>query len=345
MERFLPTPMATSRNLRRILAWLLALAVLITATPVDAATKRKKKAPTKAKETSTARANIDEDAAENGRPQGSMPGEFRQLQPGELPLSALGAIVLDGLTGQTLYEKNPDLPLYPASTTKIITALLVIEAGDLDREVIITEEDSKVGESSLQIKPGDHYTRRQMLYGLMLKSANDVAHALGRDNAGTEAAFALKMTRRAQELGAMNTSFRNPHGLHHVEHFTTARDLAMIARYAMNQPLFRTIVSTTKYQWVRYVGPDKPPGTAPEVWNLSNHNKLLTKFEGCTGVKTGYTNPAQHTLVTAAMRSPREVIAVVMKDGKLQKWEDSMLLLTHGLDHPPKTDDGVAASN
>jgi serine-type D-Ala-D-Ala carboxypeptidase (penicillin-binding protein 5/6) len=338
MERFSINPMAANRSLRPFVAWLLLLASA--AMPADAATKRKK-STTKA----TPRPSTEDVAAENGKGQGSMPKAFRQLEPGQLPLTAEGAIVLDGLTGRSLYEKNPDLPLYPASTTKIMTALLVIEAGNLDREVIITEEDSKVGESSLQVKPGDHYTRRQMLYGLMLKSANDVAHALGRDNAGTAEAFALKMTRRAQELGALNTSFRNAHGLHHVEHFTTARDLAIIARYAMNQPFFRTVVSTTKYQWVRYVGPEQPPGTAAEIWNLSNHNKLLTRFEGCTGVKTGYTNPAQHTLVTAARRSPREVIAVVMKDGKLQKWEDSMLLLTHGLDHPPKIEGEMAASN
>jgi D-alanyl-D-alanine carboxypeptidase (penicillin-binding protein 5/6) len=337
--------MAVKAPLRPILACLLVPVLLASAMPADAATKRKKRPAAKAKTTATPRPSAEDIATENGRGQGSMPKEFRQIEPGELPLSAMGAIVLDGLTGQALYEKNPDLPLYPASTTKIMTALLVIEAGNLDQEVIITEEDSKVGESSLQIKPGDHYTRRQMLYGLMLKSANDVAHALGRDNAGTAEAFAAKMTRRAQELGAFNTSFRNAHGLHHVEHFTTARDLAIIARYAMNQPFFRTVVSTTKYQWVRCVNPEQPPGAAPEIWNLSNHNKLLSRFDGCTGVKTGYTNPAQHTLVTAAKRSPREVIAVVMKDGKLQKWEDSMLLLTHGLDHPPKTDEGVAASN
>jgi D-alanyl-D-alanine carboxypeptidase (penicillin-binding protein 5/6) len=337
--------MADKRPLRLLLSWLLVPALLASAEPAEAAAKRKKKAPSTAAATSTQHPSEEETATENGKAQGSMPKVFRQLQPGELPLSAEGAIVLDELTGRALYEKNPDVPLYPASTTKIMTALLVIEAGNLDREVVVTEEDSKVGESSLQIKPGDHYTRRQMLFGLMLKSANDVAHALGRDNAGSAEAFALKMTRRAQELGAINTSFRNPHGLHHVEHFTTARDLAIIARYAMNQPFFRAVVSTTKYQWVRYVSPEQPPGTAAEIWNLSNHNRLLTRFEGCTGVKTGYTNPAQHTLVSAALRSPREVIAVVMKDGKLQKWEDSMLLLTHGLDHPPKIEGEVAASN
>ena len=102
-----------------------------------------------------------------------------------------------------------------------MTALLVIEAGDLDNEVEVSLEDSKVGESSLEIKPGELFTRRQMLYGLMLKSANDVAHALGRDNAGSIEAFAEKMNRRAQELGATNTHFVNPNGLHDLAHYTT----------------------------------------------------------------------------------------------------------------------------
>src|SRR6516225_3419977 len=118
---------------------------------------------------------------------------------GDLQLAAWGAIVIDELTGKVLYEKNADAPQFPASTTKIMTALLVIEEGDLDHEVVCDLEDSKVGESSLNLKPGQHFTRRQMLYGLMLKSANDVAHALGRDNAGSIEAFAEKMNRRAKE--------------------------------------------------------------------------------------------------------------------------------------------------
>src|SRR3954453_17364685 len=153
----------------------------------------------------------------------------------ELPLAAKGAIVMDECTGRVLYEKNADEPQYPASTTKIMTALLVIEAGNLDSPVEITLEDSKAGESSLDTKPGQTYTRRQMLYGLMLKSANDVAYALGRDNAGSMPAFAEKMTLRARELGATSTHFMNPHGLHHIEHYTTPRDLALIARAAMQQ--------------------------------------------------------------------------------------------------------------
>jgi D-alanyl-D-alanine carboxypeptidase (penicillin-binding protein 5/6) len=243
--------------------------------------------------------------------------------PGEMPLYADGAIVIDALTGQTLYEKNADQAQFPASTTKIMTALLVIEAGDLERPVEITVEDSKVGESSLYIKPGQTFTRRQMLYGLMLKSANDVAYALGRDNAGTMEEFAKKMTLRAQELGATNTSFRNPHGLHHKEHYCTPRDLAIITRAAMQQPLFRKVVSTRDYDWPAETGPHP----------LYNHNKLLKQFPGCTGVKTGYTIPAQQVLASAALRGNREVIAVVMHTNKPGIWQDSMLLLSYGLEH------------
>ena len=250
---------------------------------------------------------------------------FHLLRPGELPLAARGAIVIDALTGTPLYEKNGDQSQFPASTTKIMTALLVIEAGDLEREVEIVREDSEVGESGLDIVPGERFTRRQMLYGLMLKSANDVAHALGRDNAGSAAAFAERMTLRARELGATATRFMNAHGLHHAQHFTTPRDLALIARAAMQQPLFRQIVATRKHPWI----------TNLAVRELSNHNRLLTRFPGCTGVKTGYTRPSQQVLASAALRAGREVVAVVMHTDKPGIWEDSMQLLTYGLEHPP----------
>jgi D-alanyl-D-alanine carboxypeptidase (penicillin-binding protein 5/6) len=249
------------------------------------------------------------------------------LADGNLELAAEGAIVIDAYTGAPLFEKNPDSTQYPASTTKIMTALLVIEAGNLDEIVEVTDEDSKVGESGLSIKPGEHYTRRQMLFGLMLKSANDVAHALGRDNAGTMPAFAEKMTLRAHELGANNTSFRNPHGLHDVQHFTNARDLAAITRAAMQQPYFRKIVSTLAFTWERTDGP----------WVVGNHNRLLKEFPGCTGVKTGFTRPAQQVLASAALKDGREVIAVVMHTNRPGIWEDSKLLLTYGMKYPPGT--------
>ena len=242
-----------------------------------------------------------------------------------LPLAARGAIVIDAQTGVPLYEKNADEPQFPASATKIMTALLVIEAGDLDREVECTLEDSKVGESSLYLKPGQRYTRRQMLYGLMLKSANDVAHALARDNAGSKEAFSEKMTLRAAELGAKSTRFTNPNGLHDRIHRCSPRDLALITRAAMQQPLFRQIVSTRNYNWVGETA----------VVPLHNHNRLLERLPGCTGVKTGYTIPAQQVLVSALLRDHREVIAVVMHTDRPGIWDDSILLLSYGLLQPP----------
>jgi len=228
---------------------------------------------------------------------------------------------MDAWTGEALYEKSPDERLYPASTTKILTALLVIESGDLDKEVEIGLEESQVGESSAGIKPGDRFTRRELLYGLMLKSGNDVAHALARNNAGTMPDFAKKMTLRAHELGALNSNFTNPHGLHHPEHYTTARDLALISRAAMQQPLFRKIVATRSYPWR---GPNG-------VWTMPNHNRLLNTFPGTTGLKTGFTRPAGQVLASSALWGTREVISVVMRTHKPGIWEDSKLLLTYGL--------------
>lgn len=245
---------------------------------------------------------------------------------GDLPLAAQGACVLDELTGATIFAKSEHQPFYPASTTKILTALLVIENGDLDREVVAGMDETKVGESSLELRPGDHFTRREMLYGLMLKSANDVAHALARDNAGSIEAFAGKMNRRAQQLGATNSHFMNPHGLHDPQHFTSPRDLALITRAAMQQPLFRQIVGTQTHAWQGTWG----------LQLLTNHNRLLGVFPGCTGVKTGFTRPAANVLVSAACWSTREVIAVVMHTDRPGQWADSKLLLSYGFAHLPE---------
>jgi len=244
-----------------------------------------------------------------------------------LNLAAQGATVIDALTGVPIFEKNAGGRFYPASSTKILTALLVIEAGNLDRVVVIAPEDTRVQPSAIEFKPGEQYTRRELLYALMLKSANDVAQALARDNAGSIEAFAIKMTRRAHELGATSSHFMNPHGLHHPEHYTTPHDLASIARAAMEQPMFRQIVATQTHFW-----------TCPEgVVELRNHNKLLWLFAGCTGLKTGYTVPAQQVLVSSALRNNREVISVVMHTNKPGIWEDSKQLLTYGFSHLPGT--------
>jgi len=249
---------------------------------------------------------------------------------GELVLAAQGATVIDTLTGDPLYEKNAYERFYPASSTKILTALLVIEEGDLDHVVVIAPEDTHVEPSAIGFKPGERFTRRELLYALMIKSANDAAQALARDNAGSIAAFAEKMTRRATNLGALQSHFVNPHGLHNVEHYTTPHDLALIARTAMQQPVFRQIVGTVFYPWVTTQG---------VTTQLQNHNKLLWcspwKYEGCTGLKTGYTVPAQQVLVSSALRNHREVISVVMHSNKPGIWVDSKALLSYGFSHLP----------
>lgn len=232
------------------------------------------------------------------------------------------AAVIDAFTGEFLFLKNENAIQYPASSTKILTALLVIEAGDLDKPVTVDISDTKVEPTKLDLKPGEQYTRRQLIYGLMLKSANDVAMALARDNAGSVEAFAAKMTRRATELGATNSHFANPNGLHDPSHYTTAHDLALIARAAMEQPFFRQVVATIYYTW------KSPTGV---VEQLRNHNRLLRHFAGCNGLKTGYTRAAQQVLVSSALIEGHEVISVVLHTDKPGIWEDSKALLTYGL--------------
>jgi D-alanyl-D-alanine carboxypeptidase (penicillin-binding protein 5/6) len=240
----------------------------------------------------------------------------------DLPLAAQSAALVDSYSGEFLYTKNPDANQYPASSTKILTALIVIEAGNLDQLVTVAPEDTKVEPSSLDLKPGQQFTRRQLLFGMLLKSANDVAMCLARDNAGSVPAFAEKMDQRAAELGATNSHFVNPHGLHDPNHYTTAHDLVLIARAAMQQPLFRQIVSTIYYTW------RTPNG---EVDELRNHNRLLRHFAGCNGLKTGYTRAAQQVLVSSALRGGHEVISVVLHTDKPGIWVDSKTLLTYGL--------------
>jgi len=240
----------------------------------------------------------------------------------DLPLAAQSAALVDSYSGEFLYTKNPDAKEYPASSTKILTALIVIEAGNLDQIVTVAPEDTKVEPSSLDLKPGQQFTRRQLLFGMLLKSANDVAMCLARDNAGSVPAFAEKMNLRAAELGATSSHFVNPHGLHDPNHYTTAHDLVLIARAAMQQPLFRQIVSTIYYTWRTPTG---------QVEELRNHNRLLRHFAGCNGLKTGYTRPAQQVLVSSALRGGHEVISVVLHTDKPGIWVDSKTLLTYGL--------------
>src|ERR1700745_1769183 len=167
----------------------------------------------------------------------------------DLSLAAQSAALVDSYSGEFLYTKNPDAKEYSASSTKILTALIAIEAGNLDQIVTVAPEETNVDPRSIDLNPGQQFARRQLLFGMLLKSANDVAMCLSRDNAGSVPAFAEKMNLRAAELRAASSHCVNPDGLHDPNPYTTAHDVVLIARAAMHQPLFRQIVSTIYSTW------------------------------------------------------------------------------------------------
>lgn len=215
------------------------------------------------------------------------------------------AVVMEIHSGRVIYECNADERRPMASTTKILTAITVIEScGDLDREVTVPENCVGVEGSSIYLQEGEVLTVRQILYGLMLQSGNDCAETLACFSAGSIGKFADQMNRKAFEIGAAHSHFVNPHGLHDPDHFTTARDLAIISAYAMKNATFREIVSTRKIQipWANH--------DYPRV--LVNKNKMLNEFEGATGIKTGFTKAAGRCLVSSAKRDSGEYVCVVL---------------------------------
>ena len=229
-------------------------------------------------------------------------------------VSAKSAALLDGTTGECLYEKNGDQRALIASTTKIMTGLLVCEAGDLDRTVTVPETAAGTEGSSMYLKSGEMLTRRELLYGMMLHSGNDAALTLAISISGSEAAFVRQMNRRACALNLTQTHFANPHGLDSGENYSTALDLARLAQAALQNEQFRAVVST---KTITCAGR-----------TLTNHNKLLWRYDGCIGVKTGYTRHAGRILVSAAERGGRMLIAVTISDP--DDWRDHVSLLDYG---------------
>ena len=222
----------------------------------------------------------------------------------ETGTSAKACVIIDEVSGRVLLQHNADAPLPMASTTKVMTALLALELGDLDAPVTCSRNAFGVPGTSIYLAEGETLTLRQMLTGLMLASGNDAAVAIAEHIGGTAEEFCRMMTARAAELGCTDTVFLTPHGLPCEGHYTTARDLALIAREAMGHEVFREIVSTTR-------------ATIP--WEgrsydrvLNNKNRLLTTYEGATGIKTGYTKKAGRCLVFGAERDGMRIIGVVL---------------------------------
>jgi len=229
-------------------------------------------------------------------------------------------MLLDLKTGRVLFSKNPDKKLYPASTTKILTAIIVLEEADLNEVVTATSaaiSPISLEDSSMGILIGEQLTVDQLLNGMLVASANDAANVLAVHLAGSIEAFAEKMNQRAKSLGAVNSNFVNPHGFHDDNHYTTANDLAAIARYAMTNEKtsekFREIVSTARVTM-------EPTNKYTDTRYLSSTNHLISKvrnlhhyYEPAIGVKTGYTSQAGHCLVAAAKKDETEFLTVIMK--------------------------------
>ena len=224
--------------------------------------------------------------------------------------SAKSYALIDAENGRLLCGGNENERLPMASTTKIMTAYLAIENSNPDDIVTVSKNAASTEGSSIYLKAGEKISMRELLYGLMLESGNDAAVAIAEHVSGTTQEFAEAMTRKAQEMGALNTAFKNPNGLNAEGHYTTAKDLALITRAALKHPFFAEIVGTKSIRLSRST--------------YTNHNKLLSMYEGITGVKTGFTKKCGRCLVSSCSRNGFSLIAVTLNDP--DDWNDHMLL-------------------
>lgn len=238
-------------------------------------------------------------------------------------IQAHAAILMDAKTGDIIWEKDAYKRASPASTTKILTAIIAIESGRLNEQVIVSTKAAATPGSSMHLYAGQHILMQELLIGLLLRSGNDAAVAIAEHLAGTTDQFAEIMNKKSLAIGAENSHFRNPHGLSSPGHYVTAYDLAWITRYALQNPIFSQIVCTkeTTIEWMDKKGQDKEK-------SLRNTNKLLWMLEDADGVKTGTTGQAGPCLVSSATRDNQKLICVVLDDRS--RWYDSMKLLQYG---------------
>jgi D-alanyl-D-alanine carboxypeptidase (penicillin-binding protein 5/6) len=245
-------------------------------------------------------------------------------------LTARAAVLMDAATGKILYQKEADLRLPPASTTKVATAIVTLESGkSLSQTLTVSKEATRVPATKLYLRPGQSVTIEELLYGIMLASANDASVVLAEGIAGSVDRFTDLMTQKAHQLGATNTNFTNPHGLTAPDHYSTARDLAIIFRYAMKNALFREIVQT-KFSSVSTTAMVKKK-IVPRRISVRNHNRLLWGYDGALGGKTGYTHAAQKCFVGAVQRNGATLIIAIL--GAQDQWGDTKRLLEYGFEH------------
>jgi len=246
----------------------------------------------------------------------------------ELVLPAKGAVLIDGDSGAVLFEQDAHVSLHNASTTKIVTALLILENGDLERSVTVPTDFINAGESSIWLEPGETQTMNDLFYAMLLKSANDAAQMLAYGVSGSEKAFVEKMNEKVAELGLQDTHFANCYGLDNSEHYTSAYDLAMLAREVYAYDFFREVIVTPKYQLPWEIG----------EYNrvVYNGNDLLGMYEYATGMKNGYTKEAGNCLVSSAEKDGKRLIAVVLHCSDM--YNESIKLLEYGFNNFYKHD-------
>ncbi len=234
-------------------------------------------------------------------------------------ISAASAVLMDAASGRILYEKDAHTRRLIASTTKLMTALVAVEATEDLEQVVTVKREYQAEGSSMYLGVGEQLTIRELLYGLLLSSGNDAALAIAGGCAGDVETFVGWMNDRAGELGMADTHFANPNGLDHEAHYSTAYDMALLAREVLSHEVLVELVST------------KSATVAGR--SLVNHNKLLWRYEGCTGMKTGYTDAAGRTLVSSARRNGQDLICVTLKDR--DDWNDHARLLDYGFKNYP----------
>jgi D-alanyl-D-alanine carboxypeptidase (penicillin-binding protein 5/6) len=233
-----------------------------------------------------------------------------------------GAVLVDSRSGKIVFSRNGDQVLPPASLTKILTAVIALEKCKLTDVVNAGKSPTVVEPSIIGIKEGETFTMEVLLYSLLIKSANDAAVAIAEHISGSVPEFMELMNQRARDLGAVNTHFVNPNGLYEQEHYSTAKDIAIIAKRAMELPEFRKIVSTK----VKII----PRADDSAVKWLQNHNKMLWRYDGANGVKTGYTKEAKQCLVASAARGQQEFIMVTLGAVGTNVWVDAQNMLDYG---------------
>lgn len=241
------------------------------------------------------------------------------------PVVGESAIVIDPHSGRVLYAKNADQRRPVASTQKLLTALVVMDHGSINKPVTITSDDTRCEPTKLYLKPGEVHPRSDLLRVLMVKSANDVARALARDLGGSQQGFADMMNRKAASLGMRNSHFVNPNGLPAENQYSTARDIAIAGRLAWRNPTIHSYTSMKRTTFRHSDG---------RVKTLDNTNKLLKRVTYCDGLKTGTTNAAGRCLVCSGTLNGRSAIVVVLKSNSANIWNDSEKLLRWALERP-----------